>query len=145
MTVVFARLLPALLAVLVGLVSARMAAKGLSATGWLPFHAAAAGTEWRDVAPRLRWVILFLVRAVGLGFLAVSLLLVLVVPPLCWRGDRAAAAILAVSAAYCAGLGALNRRLHIESGAATPWKGSFGAAAALGVAALLSLFSSGGP
>jgi hypothetical protein len=123
-------------ALLVALVALRMAAKGLLAREWLPFHRQAAGVEWDALPPGVQRVLLALTRSVGLAFLVVFLILAAVQVALWWRPDGAlAAAGLAIGATFCAGLGVLNRALHVATGAATPWKGSFGAAALLVVAA----------
>jgi hypothetical protein len=135
-----ARLLPAALALLVGLVSLRMAWKGLSAREWLPFHATAAGAEWRSLTPRLRSVLLFLVRIGGLGFLIQFLLLAAVPASLVWGPDpQFVLLVLGSGSLYCVGLALLNRRLHRETGAVTPWKASLAAAGVLALAALLSV------
>lgn len=134
------RLVPAALSLLVGLVSLRMAWKGLSAREWLPFHARAAGAEWRSLTPRLRLVLLFLVRIGGLGFLIQFLLLTAAAASLVWSPDpKVVLPVLGVGTTYCIGLALLNRRLHRETGAGTPWKASLAAAGVLALAALLSL------
>jgi hypothetical protein len=138
-----ARLLPTVLSLPVGLVSLRMAAKGLSARTWLPFHEAAAGTSFGALAPRLQALILLLVRLVGLGFLVQFLLLAAIPLARALELDPSVEiGILVIGATYCTGLGALNRRLHRETGAATPWKGSFAAAGVLVVAALVAAATS---
>ncbi len=133
-----ARLSATALAVVVGLVSLRMAAKGLFAREWLRFHEEAAGVEWRSLAPGLRPLLLFMVRMVGLAFLVVFLLLALVPAYLWFHPDRlVGSAILGIGTVFCAGLGLLNRRLHLETGAGTPWKQSFAAAGLLAAATAL--------
>lgn len=75
-----ARLLPSGLSLLVSLVELKMAAKGLSAKEWLPFHQAAAEADWGSLTPRLRLLLLFMVRMAGPGFL--GLFLLLAAPPI---------------------------------------------------------------
>jgi len=135
-----ARLLSGILSGLVSLVSLRMALRSLSAKTWLPFHAAAAGVEWASLAPRSRLLLLFMVRAVGLGFLALFFLLAIVPASLAWDPEPlVCVAILLTGTTYCAGLGTLTLWLHRETAASTPWRGAFAAAAALVTAALLSV------
>jgi len=137
-----ARLLPAALSLPVALVSLRMALKGLSTPTWLPFHEAAAGTNWKGLSPNLRSLLLFQVRLVGLGFLVQFLLLVTLPIYLAWRPDRVVGGIaLGVGTVYCIGLGVLTRRLHRETGAGTPWKGSLAAAGVLALATVLAALS----
>jgi hypothetical protein len=135
-----ARLLPTALSVFVSLVSLRMAVKGLSAKEWLPFHEAAAAADWSLLTPRLRLLLLFMVRMAGLGFLVLFLLLATVPVYLAWNPDpMTGLAIFGIGIIYCVGLGILTRWLHRKTGAGTPWKESFGAAGVLALAALLSV------
>jgi len=134
------RLLPAALALVMSLVSLRMAAKGLTAREWLPFHQAAAAAEWNSLTPRLRQLLLFMVRTTALGFFALFLLLATAPAYLLWNPSPVAGLeILGVGAIYCLALGILTRSLHRETGARTPWRASFGAAAVLILAAALSI------
>jgi hypothetical protein len=122
------RLLPAALSLPVALVSLRMAVKGLSTSTWLPFHEGAAGTAWEGL--------------VGMGFLAQFLLLTTLPIHLAWRPDPLVeTVVVGVGTGDCIGLGVLTRRLHRETGAATPWKGSFAAAGALALATVLAALS----
>ena len=135
-----ARLLPAALSFPVAVVSLRMAWKSFSARAWLPFHSAAAGSSWEALSPRLRALLLFLVRMVGLGFLAQFLLLATVPISVAWETDPfLTLTVFGVGTTYCIGLGVLTRQLHLETGAATPWKGSFAAAGVLALAAVLTV------
>ena len=135
-----ARLLPPALSLLVGLVSLRMAVKGLSAKAWLPFHGAAAGTDWDSLTPRLRLLLLFMVRMAGLGFLVLFLLLA-TIPVYLARNPEpfVGLATFGIGTTYCIGLGVLTRWLHRETGAGTPWKESFAAAGVLALASLLAI------
>jgi hypothetical protein len=136
------RLLSLALTYLVSLVSLRMAVKGLFANEWLRFHGEAAKADWRSLPPRLQWLFLFMVRVIGLGFLALFLLLITVPTLLHWHPDRLLGlACLGIGIVYCVGLGVLNRWLHRMAGVGTPWRGSFAAAAVLALAAALSLLS----
>jgi len=136
------RLLPAALSLPLALVSLRMAVKGLSSATWFPFHEAAAGTTWKGLSPPLRSLLLFQVRLVGLGFLVQFLLLATLPIHLAWRPDPlVGGVVLGIGTVYCIGLGVLTRRLHRETGAATPWKGSFAAAGVLALATVLAALS----
>lgn len=134
------RLLSAALCFSVSLVSLLMAAKGLSAREWLPFHQASAAADWDSLPPRVQRVLLFLVRATALGFLTVGLLLVGVPVYLVWHPDPVVSLeVIGVGVVYCGALGILTRWLHRETGARTPWRESFGAAGSLLLAAVLTL------
>ena len=133
-------MLTAVLSFLVGLVSPRMAVKGLSAKEWLPFHRTAAAVDWTSLPQRLRVLLLFLVRMTGLAFLVLVLLLmsVSILLPLSPE-PFVDLAILGSGTAYCVGLGILTRWLRRETGADTPWRGAFAAAGVLALASLLAL------
>jgi hypothetical protein len=140
MSIALARLLPSALAALVGLVSLRMAMKGLGATAWLPFHERAAGIAWGALDERLRRLLLFLVRMGGLAFLVVFLVLALVPLEAAFgSGKHAVLAPLAIGLVFCLGLALLNRALHRATGAATPWRPALVAAALLALAATLAI------
>lgn len=135
-----ARLLPPALSILVGVVALRMAVKGLSARAWLPFHEAAAGSDWASLAPRLQKLLLFMVRMGGLGFLVLFLLLATVPVYLAWNPAPFLGLVsFGIGTIYCLGLGILTRWLHRETGAGTPWRESFAAAGVLAVSAVLSI------
>ena len=141
-SVQLARLLPAALSFPIALVSLRMAWKGLFARTWLPFHSAAAETSWDALSPRLRALLLFQVRMVGLGFLVEFLLLAAVPISLFRRPDLLVTlAVFGIGTTFCIGLGVLTRRLHRETGAATPWKACFTAAGLLALAAVLAILA----
>jgi hypothetical protein len=134
------RLVAAAIASAVALVGFRMAWKGLSARRWLPFHERAAGAAWESLPPRQQAVVLFAVRMVGLGFLVLALVLAGGVALVVRGGGRAGpVGAFAVGAASALGTGVFAHRLHHETGATTPWRGAFGAALALAVAAMLAL------
>ena len=133
-----ARLLPTGISLLVGLVSLRMALKGLSAKAWLPFHQAAAEVDWNSLPLRLRLLLLFMVRMAGLGFLALFLLLATIPVYVARHPDPFVALTnFGIATTYCVGLGILTRWLHRETGACTPWKESFAAAGVLVLASAL--------
>jgi hypothetical protein len=118
-------MVPIAIYMIIGLVSAIMAGKGLLSRRFLPFHEQAAGKSWDDVEPRLQLLILAFMRLTGLGFLVVALLL-LIFPPLTFFYPnpplQLGPPLLALL--YCAGLFIVNFRLNQATQAATPWKGS---------------------
>ena len=124
----------------VGITSLMMATKNILARSFLPFHAAASGNSWDSVDDGLQAVILAILRISGLGFLVVGLQLtlfpivnffvplpfVLVISPV-------------LSLTYCFGLFIVNYRLHLQTGAATPWKGSLYAVALIAIGIVISI------
>ena len=70
------KIIPILLYGIVGIISMVMAIKNLFSTRFLPFHEKAANEPWDAIENPLKQVILTLLRFVGLGFLLVSILLV---------------------------------------------------------------------
>ena len=103
------------------------------------FSMPSAWTEWDAVTSRLQVLLLFMVRMVWVGFLVLFLLLTALPVYLAWNPDQFAGLfVYGIGATYCVGLGVLTRRLHRETGAATPWKESFVAAGVLTPAALVS-------
>jgi hypothetical protein len=124
----------------VGAVSLLMAWKSIVAQRFLPFHEAAAGKEWKDVDPRLQAVYIAILGISGCGFLVVGLMLVLT-PVIAFHSRdtfvRLAMPMLAIL--YSVGLALANFRLHVTTGARTPWRGSLYAAAVVALAAAVSL------
>ena len=116
---------------LVGIISLVMALESLSARGFLNFHTAAAGEPWTALGDGLQAVIVSLLRLSGMGFLIVGLQLVVV----------SIAVNLHPGLVVAVGLGVINYRLHVRTGAQTPWKGSLYAAVAVAVALALWLVS----
>jgi hypothetical protein len=124
----------------VGVVSLLMAWKSIVAHRFLPFHEAAAGKEWEDIDQRLQAVFIALLRISGFGFLVVGLMLLLI--PLIALHSQDLFVRLALpmlSILYSVGLGLANYRLHLTTGARTPWRGSLYAAAVIALAAAVSL------
>jgi hypothetical protein len=129
----------------VGLLSLVMAAKCLGARSFLPFQGNAAGTPWDRIEPRVRAVIVALIKASGLGFLTVALLL-LAAPLVHSLRPGALALALAPAAAlpFTLGLAVVNHRLRHATGARTPWKGAIAASVVLALCFVLAL-GRGGP
>jgi hypothetical protein len=123
---------------LAALVSLRMAVKGLAATEWLPFHAAAAGTGFGDLPDRTRALILFFVRVSGLSFLVVFFVLLLAALQIGLREDLfLGPALDGIGGLYCLVLGLLNRALSQACSTRTPWRESLVVAGFLFLAAAL--------
>lgn len=127
---------------LVGIISLVMALESLSARGFLNFHTAAAGEPWTALGDGLQAVIVSLLRLSGMGFLIVGLQLVVVsIAVNLHPGLVVAVALPCLALLFCVGLGVINYRLHVRTGAQTPWKGSLYAAVAVAVALALWLVS----
>jgi hypothetical protein len=124
----------------VAVVALVMALKSLRAREFLPFHEAAAAQPWGELGVGLQAVILSLLRLSGLGFLIVALQLVVVA--VAGNFDQGLVMTLALpllSLLFCAGLCAINLRLHRRTGAQTPWRGSLYAAIAIAAGLVVSI------
>jgi hypothetical protein len=125
---------------IVGIISLVMALKSLHAREFLPFHEAAAAQPWGELGAGLQAVILSLLRLSGLGFLIVALQLgVVAVAGNFRQGLVVTLALSLLSLLFCAGLFAVNFRLHRRTGAQTPWRGSLYAAIAIAVGLVVSI------
>ena len=69
------KIIPILLYAFVGVISMVMVIKNLFSTKFLPFHEKAANKPWDEIDNPLKIVILSLLRLVGLGFLIISILI----------------------------------------------------------------------
>ena len=111
---------------IVGDVCLLMAYKNLFSIQFIPFHEKAAGIAWDKVDIPLQYTILALMRVSGLGFLVIGLLLTIFPIVNYFNADPFVKyAIPVISFLYCTGLFLVNYYLHIQTKAATPWKGSF--------------------
>jgi len=125
---------------LVAIISLVMALKSLRAREFLSFQQAAAGQPWGELGAGLRAVVLSLLRLSGLGFLLVALQLgVVAVAGNFGQGLVVTLALPLLAVVFCAGLCAINFRLHKRTGAETPWRGSLYAAIAVTVGLVVSL------
>ena len=136
------KLLPPALYLIVGAISLVMAAKNLTAKKILPFQEQAAGESWDDIEIPLQRMILSLLRLSGMGFLVVSLLLIMY-PVIIYLSPniyhKLVPPILAL--VYCSGLFIVNYQLYRDTKAATPWKGSLYACLALLAGIIISIFT----
>jgi hypothetical protein len=137
------KIIPVVLYFLVGMVCSVMAFKCLGSKGFLPFHEKAIGRRWNEIEHSLKPVFLSLLRLAGLGFLIISILLV-VFPAVNFGVSSAfdRYAIPGLALVYCAGLFFINHRLHEKTGVDTPWKGSLYALFVLIAGIIISVFAS---
>ena len=127
---------------LVAVIALVMALESIRAGRFLRFHEAAAAQPWDALGAGVQAVILSLLRLSGLGFLIVALQLAIVA--VAGNFDPGLVVTLALpllSLLFCAGLCAINLRLHRRTGAGTPWRGSLYATIAVAVGLVASLLS----
>ena len=136
------KITPILLYMIVGVISAFMAIKNLFSARYLPFHEKAANKPWDEIENSLKLVILIFLRLIGMGFLIVSILL-LVFPVVNYYNPNIfyKYSIPVLALIYCTGLFIFNYILHIKTKTDTPWKGSLYAMLALIVGIIISIFS----
>jgi hypothetical protein len=137
------KLIPVLLYIFVGIISLIMAYKNLFSNKFLPFHEKVLKKTWEEIENPLQIVILTLMRLTGLGFLIVSILL-LVLPVINYynrnRFYEYFTPILALI--FCFGLFLINYSLYRQTKTDTPWKGSLYAIIALIAGIIISTLSS---
>jgi len=136
------KILPILLYLIVGLISMIMAFKNIFSNKFLPFHEKAAGRAWDDIDNPLKLVILSLLRLAGMGFLIVSILL-LVFPIINYFNPNNfyKYSIPLIASIYCTGLFIFNYSLYRNTKAETPWKGSLYAMLAVIAGIIISIIS----
>jgi len=119
------KLAPAVLYIIVGIVSLIMAYKNLFSHRFLPFHEKASNKTWEEVDSSLQIVILTFMRLTGLGFLVVSFML-LVFPIINYlnRNTFYEYFIPLLALIFCFGLFLINYSLYRKTKATTPWKRS---------------------
>ncbi len=132
------KLVPVMLYILIGVISLIMAIKCLFSKEFLPFHEKACGKPWNEIEDRLKPVILSFMRLSGLGFLIVSMML-LVFPVVNYFISNIfyKYSVPALALIFCTGLFMINYSLYKATKADTPWKGSlfamFVVAAGIGI------------
>ncbi len=136
------KIIPILLYALVGIISLIMAIKSLYSTKFLPFHEKAANKQWEEIDNQLRRVILALLRLGGLGFLNVSILL-MVFPIInhFYPNNFYKYSIPFVALIFCTGLFLINYSLFKKTKAPTPWKGSLYAMLAIIVGIIITIIN----
>jgi hypothetical protein len=133
---------PILLYMIIGVISMVMGFKNLFSTRFLPFHEKAANKQWDEIDASLKLVILSLLRLSGLGFLIISILLLVFpiinyfVPNIFYKYS-----IPIISLIYCTGLFIINFLLYRRTKEDTPWKGSLYAAMTLIVGIIISILN----
>jgi hypothetical protein len=127
---------------IVGVISMVMAVKNIFSTKFLPFHEKAANKTWGEIDNPLQFVILTLLRLAGLGFLVVSILL-LVFPIINYfiPNNFYKLSIPFVALIFCTGLFFVNYSLYKKTKAETPWKGSLYAMLAIIAGIIISILS----
>lgn len=124
----------------IGIISFMMALKSVFSKKYLPFHEKAAGKPWNEIDRPLQIVILSILRLGGLGFLMMSILMVV-----CPLVDIFAPSIFykyfipILAFIYCTGLFANNYYLYKKTKADAPWKGSLYAMFAVIAGIVISL------
>jgi hypothetical protein len=117
-----------------------MAQKSIFSNRFLPFHEQAAGTSWESIDPGVQTVLRSLMKISGLGFLAVSLLLIMCSTMSMFGQDSLFQYLLpGIALLFCLGLFFVNHQLAVQTKANTPWKGSLTAALLIGIGIILSL------
>jgi hypothetical protein len=136
------KIIPILLYIIVGAISMVMAVKSLFSTKFLSFHEKAANRPWDEIDNPLKIIILTLMRLAGLGFLVISILL-LVFPIInyCTPSDFYKYSIPSLALIYCTGLFVINYLLYKKTKADTPWKGSLYAMVAIIAGIIISILS----
>jgi hypothetical protein len=136
------KILPILLYMIVGAISAVMAVKNLSANKFLPFQQKAADRRWDEIDHSVRIVILMLLRLAGIGFLIIAILL-LAFPIINYFTSNIfyKFSIPLVALIYCTSLFVINYSLFKKTKANTPWKGSIYAMIAIIVGIIISFFN----
>jgi hypothetical protein len=136
------KILPVILNLLVGFISFKMAIKCLLNKKFLPFHEKAAGKLWDEIEYFLQELILSIIRITGLGFLIISLLLIICpvvnyFVPNMFYGYL----IPIIALIFSVGLFIINLNLSMKSKANTPWKGSLYASVVILISIIISIFS----
>jgi uncharacterized membrane protein YqjE len=136
------KIIPILLYMIVGAISMVMAVKNLFSNKFLPFHEKAANKRWDEIDNSLRLVILALLRLAGLGFLIISILL-LVFPIINYfiPNKFYQYSIPIIALIYCIGLFVINYSLYMKTKANTPWRGSLYAMLAIITGIITSILS----
>ncbi len=140
------KIIPIVLYFIVGIISLIMAFKSLFSARFLPFQENAAGKQWDELEKPLKLVILSFLRLSGLGFLIMSILLIIFpiinyfIPNIFYKFSIPFAALI-----YCTGLFIINYSLYRNTKADTPWKGSLLAIFIIITGIIISIFNKRAP
>jgi len=135
-------IIPIVLYFIVGMICLVMAIKNIFASKFLPFHEKAAGKPWNDIENPLKLVILSFLRLIGLGFLTLSILLIVCpivnycVPNMFYKYSIPGIALI-----YCTGLFVVNYSMYKKTKADTPWKGSLYAMFTIIAGIIISMYN----
>lgn len=135
-------IIPMVLYFIVGIICLVMAGKCFFSNKFLPFHEKAAAKPWNEIEDPLKLVILSFLRLGGLGFLIISILL-MVCPMVNYFMQNIfyKYSIPVIALIYCIGLFVNNYVLYKKTKAATPWKGSLYVMFAIIVGIITSIFN----
>ena len=126
----------------VGVISFKMAVNNLFAKEYLGFHKNVTKKSWSDVDRSMQFVIIFLMRLTGLGFLMTAILLT-VFPIVNLFASSFIGTYLTpmVALVFCFGLFVNNYSLYKKSVVNTPWHASLIASGLILFGLLLSIIS----
>jgi hypothetical protein len=136
------KIIPIALYFIVGMICLVMAFKSFFSNKFLPFHEKAANKPWNEIENPLKLVILSFLRLAGLGFLIISILLIVCpivnyfIPNIFYKYSIPVIALI-----YCIGLFVNNYLLYKNTKADTPWKGSLYAMFIIIVGIIISIFN----
>jgi hypothetical protein len=134
--------IPIALYFIVGIISLVMALKCFFSKKFLPFQEQATGKPWSDIENPLKHLILSLLKLSGLGFLIVSILLLIFpivnsfIPSIFYKYSIPVTALI-----FCSGLFIINFLLYKKTKAGTPWKGSLYSSGAILAGIIISIFN----
>jgi hypothetical protein len=116
-------LIPNSVCVIVGLISLSMAFKNIFSDKFLPFHEIAVGKQLDEIDAQLQFVIIALMRVSGLGFLILSVLLIILPIYYYFNHDIFLQYFTpGVALLYCTGLFIINYSLYKKVNSETPWE-----------------------
>ena len=136
------KIMPIMLYMIVGVISMVMAVKSLFSNKFLFFHEKVASKTWDEIDNPLKLVILTLLRLAGLGFLIISILL-LVTPIINYfiQNKFYKYSIPVIALIFCTGLFVINYLLYRKTKVGTPWKGSLYAMVAIIAGIVISMLT----
>jgi hypothetical protein len=135
------KIIPIVLYCIVGIICLYMAFKNILAKKYLPFHEKAAGRLWDDIEEPMKLVILTFMRLSALGFLIISILLIVYpVVNLFIQNIFYQYSIPVLALIYSAGLFIINFSLYKKTNVETPWKGSLYASFIILCGIIISMF-----
>ncbi len=124
----------------VGMISFKMAINNLFAKEYLGFHKDVTKKNWEQVDQSMQYVIIFLMRLTGLGFLMMAILLT-VFPIVNFISPSFVGTYLTplVALVFCFGLFVSNYSLYKKAAANTPWHASLVASGLILTGVIISI------